>query len=78
MCQAKDVGCRLNQRKSPNWYRHYTNPSVNGSSLKVMDKIRFKLIIATVRTDVTHRIVDTAKDAGATIIPSRGTGIVGV
>jgi len=40
--------------------------------------MRFKLIIATVKTDLTDRIVDAAKEAGATgatIIPSRGTGI---
>jgi len=40
--------------------------------------MRFKLIIATVKTDVTDSIVDAAKEAGATgatIIPSRGTGI---
>ncbi len=40
--------------------------------------MRFKLIIATVKTDVTDNIVDAAKEAGATgatIIPSRGTGI---
>ena len=40
--------------------------------------MRFKLIIATVKTDVTDSVVDAAKEAGATgatIIPSRGTGI---
>ena len=40
--------------------------------------MRFKLIIATVKIDVTDNIVDAAKEAGATgatIIPSRGTGI---
>ena len=40
--------------------------------------MRFKLIIATVKTDVTDSIVDAAKEAGATgatITPSRGTGI---
>jgi nitrogen regulatory protein P-II 1 len=40
--------------------------------------MRFKVIIATVKTDVTDRIVDAAKEAGATgatIIPGRGTGI---
>ncbi len=40
--------------------------------------MRFKLIIATVKTDVTDSIVDAAKEVGATgatIIPSRGTGI---
>ena len=40
--------------------------------------MRFKLIIATVKTDVTDSIVDAAKESGATgatIIPSRGTGI---
>lgn len=40
--------------------------------------MRFKLIIATVKTDLTDHIVDAAKEAGATgatIIPSRGTGI---
>ncbi len=40
--------------------------------------MRFKLIITTVKTDVTDRVVDAAKKAGATgatIIPARGTGI---
>ena len=40
--------------------------------------MRFKLIIATVKTDVTDNIVDAAKAAGATgatVTPSRGTGI---
>jgi nitrogen regulatory protein PII len=37
--------------------------------------MRFKLIIATVKTDVTNSIVDAAKTAGATITPSHGTGI---
>ena len=40
--------------------------------------MRFKLIIATVKTDVTDNIVDAAKAAGATgatIIPGRGTGV---
>ncbi|MDA3971911.1 MAG: P-II family nitrogen regulator [Desulfobulbaceae bacterium] len=40
--------------------------------------MRFKLILASVKTDLTDTIVDAAKDAGATgatIIPARGTGI---
>jgi nitrogen regulatory protein PII len=40
--------------------------------------MRFKIIIATVKTDVTDSIVDAAKKAGATgatVTPSRGTGI---
>jgi nitrogen regulatory protein PII len=40
--------------------------------------MRFKLIIATVKTDVTDSIVDAAKAAGATgatVTPSHGTGI---
>jgi nitrogen regulatory protein PII len=40
--------------------------------------MRFKVIISTVKADVTDRIVDAAKAAGATgatIIPARGTGI---
>ena len=40
--------------------------------------MRFKAIIATVKPDVTDRIVDAAKATGATgatITPSRGTGI---
>jgi nitrogen regulatory protein PII len=40
--------------------------------------MRFKLILASVKTDLTDRIVDSAKEAGATgatIIPARGTGI---
>lgn len=39
--------------------------------------MRFKLIISSVKTDLTDHIVDTAKKAGATgatIIPARGTG----
>ena len=50
----------------------------NVSSPEGRDNMRFKLIIATVKTDLTDRIVDAAKDTGATgatIIPSRGTGI---
>ena len=40
--------------------------------------MRFKLILASVKADITDRIVDSAKEAGATgatIIPARGTGI---
>jgi len=40
--------------------------------------MRFKLILSTVKTDITDHIVDAAKSAGATgatIIPARGTGI---
>ena len=40
--------------------------------------MRFKLILASVKADITDRIVDAAKEAGATgatIIPARGTGI---
>ena len=40
--------------------------------------MRFKIILATVKTDITDRIVDAAKNAGATgatIISARGTGI---
>ncbi len=40
--------------------------------------MRFKLILSTVKTDITDNIVDAAKKAGATgatIIPARGTGI---
>ncbi len=40
--------------------------------------MRFKLILASVKTDITDHIVDAAKEAGATgatIIPARGTGI---
>lgn len=40
--------------------------------------MRFKLILSSVKPDVTDRIVDAAKKAGATgatIIPARGTGI---
>ena len=40
--------------------------------------MRFKLIIAAVKTDVTDHIVEAAKEAGATgatITLSRGTGI---
>ena len=40
--------------------------------------MRFKLILSSVKADITDHIVDTAKGAGATgatIIPGRGTGI---
>ncbi|RLC19872.1 MAG: P-II family nitrogen regulator [Deltaproteobacteria bacterium] len=40
--------------------------------------MRFKLILSTVKADITDHIVDAAKGAGATgatIIPARGTGI---
>ena len=40
--------------------------------------MRFKLILASVKADITDVIVDAAKGAGATgatIIPARGTGI---
>lgn len=38
----------------------------------------FKLILSSVKTDISDRVVDSAKEAGATgatIIPARGTGI---
>ena len=37
--------------------------------------MRFKLILSSVKTDITDNIVDAAKEAGATgatIIPARG------
>jgi nitrogen regulatory protein P-II 1 len=40
--------------------------------------MRFKLILSSVKSDITDKVVDTAKKAGATgatIIPARGTGI---
>lgn len=40
--------------------------------------MRFKIILASVKTDITDKIVDAAKDSGATgatIIHARGTGI---
>jgi len=40
--------------------------------------MKFKLILSTVKSDITDNIVDAAKKAGATgatIIPARGTGI---
>lgn len=40
--------------------------------------MRFKMILSSVKPDITDRIVDAAKEAGATgatIIPARGTGI---
>jgi nitrogen regulatory protein PII len=40
--------------------------------------MRFKLILSSVKEDITDNIVDAAKGAGATgatIIPARGTGI---
>ncbi len=39
--------------------------------------MRFKIILATVKPDISDKIVDAAKKAGATgatIIPARGTG----
>lgn len=40
--------------------------------------MQLKLILSSVKTDITDRVVDAAKGAGATgatIIPARGTGI---
>ncbi|MBM9514170.1 P-II family nitrogen regulator [Desulfogranum marinum] len=40
--------------------------------------MRFKLILASVKADITDQVVDAGKEAGATgatIIPARGTGI---
>ena len=40
--------------------------------------MRFKLILSSVKTEITDKVVDAAKKAGATgatIIPARGTGI---
>lgn len=40
--------------------------------------MKFKVILASVKTDITDTVVDAAKAAGATgatIIPARGTGI---
>ena len=40
--------------------------------------MKFKIILASVKTDLTDQIVDAAKKTGATgatIIPARGTGI---
>ena len=40
--------------------------------------MRFKIILASVKTDITDKVVDSAKAAGATgatIISARGTGI---
>lgn len=40
--------------------------------------MRFKLILASVKPDITDKVVDAAKEAGATgatIISARGTGI---
>ena len=40
--------------------------------------MRFKIVLASVKTGITDKIVDAAKEAGATgatIIPARGTGI---
>lgn len=40
--------------------------------------MRFKLILASVKSDITDKVVDAAKKVGATgatIIPARGTGI---
>ena len=40
--------------------------------------MKFKVILASVKADITDRVVDAAKEAGATgatIIPARGTGI---
>lgn len=40
--------------------------------------MQFKIILASVKSDITDKIVDAAKKSGATgatIIPARGTGI---
>ena len=40
--------------------------------------MRFKLILASVKTEISDKVVDAGKQAGATgatIIPARGTGI---
>lgn len=40
--------------------------------------MKFKIILASVKTDITDAVVDAAKEAGATgatIIPARGTGM---
>ena len=40
--------------------------------------MQFKVILSSVKTDITDNVVDAAKEAGATgatIIPARGTGI---
>lgn len=40
--------------------------------------MRFKLILSSVKPDITDKVVDAAKSVGATgatIIPARGTGI---
>jgi nitrogen regulatory protein PII len=40
--------------------------------------MRFKLIMASVKPDISDKVVDSAKEAGATgatIIPARGTGV---
>ncbi len=40
--------------------------------------MRFKLILSSVKADITDNVIDAAKEAGATgatIIPARGTGI---
>ncbi len=40
--------------------------------------MKFKVILASVKTDLTDTVVDAAKEAGATgatIIPARGTGM---
>ncbi len=40
--------------------------------------MRFNVIFATVKPDISDRVIDAAKNAGATgatIIPSRGTGV---
>ena len=59
-------------------FRLFNGGPENASSPEGRDNMRFKLIIATVKPDLTDHIVDAAKEAGATgatIIPSRGTGI---
>jgi len=40
--------------------------------------MRFKIILASVKPDISDKVVDAAKEAGATgatIIPARGTGV---
>ena len=59
-------------------FRLFNGGPENTSNPEGRDNMRFKLIIATVKPDLTDSIVDAAKETGATgatIIPSRGTGI---
>jgi nitrogen regulatory protein P-II 1 len=60
-------------------YGQYAQWSMNQRARKSRrNTMKFKVILASVKTDITDTVVDAAKTAGATgatIIPARGTGM---